>query len=766
MRFRVFCIFLAFVAPALAQRPVADWTVLVYMSADNDLERPGMKNLEEMARAGSTAKMNVVVQIDRADRDHLLQRNILARLQADGGAQVQENLRILLDQLDDRSDGDWTGARRYHIQAGRRDAVTDLGEVDMGDPKELAAFLRWGIETYPARKYFLVLWGHGSGIAPFEKLVDQVMTNFGQYAGIIHGTRTVALDNTSDDQLEIEEVVQVLRGDEVRGLLAQGRDSDRLDLLGFDACLMGQLEVMHALAPATRVFVGSESLVPVAGWAYEDTLRWLGRELDAGRAVEPEALARQLVDRTIPLPNVFEVVGKAIAGAFISLFGGKAPDRQITLAAVTIDREQALERTVDTLAADLTARLADPSPVAFLRAVTEAKDDAQTFLFEQFIDLFHFGALLAEKVPDRALADRLKRDLDPARTVLLHRYEGDLNEDSRGVSIFFPVIDYSLLVPDDWYDRTAFAQSNRWREFVRAYLRTYRTYRLGLHIDRMAEKIDAELDEDELERRRSDASIRYLAQAIEGDLFVAMVAEKPWKASALLVPLLPYRKRIKEEYPAVTAMLKELESQLGALAESASADKQGEIAMLRAQAAALAADDSLPPGAVIANPRLDHVMFGTFSQGPVADFVRRYKGVSHNPWNWDANRYRKAVLKTVEYWDSVLGGLAGRTDAEAIATRAQLTAMRSEIGTILPRKDDPDEYWHYPKAAEHLLRMWERHKSGNRLESLIRARDPAAATPAAPLAPAGATDRGDFQEDGPRTRSRDPADADSELRGR
>ncbi len=121
-----------------ARQRTADWTVLVYMSADNDLERYFAGDLNEMERVGSTEAINVVVQVDRAE-----------------GFDARE--------------GDWTEARRLFV---RRDAsiftlssevVAALGEVNMGDAATLQDFVTWAIQTYPARRYALIFWNHGAG---------------------------------------------------------------------------------------------------------------------------------------------------------------------------------------------------------------------------------------------------------------------------------------------------------------------------------------------------------------------------------------------------------------------------------------------------------------------------------------------------------------------------------------------------------------------------------------------------------------------------
>jgi len=60
----------ALLAPVLVTPPAraatAEWTILVYMDADNNLEDAGIADFLEMARVGSTSLVNIVVQFDRA----------------------------------------------------------------------------------------------------------------------------------------------------------------------------------------------------------------------------------------------------------------------------------------------------------------------------------------------------------------------------------------------------------------------------------------------------------------------------------------------------------------------------------------------------------------------------------------------------------------------------------------------------------------------------------------------------------------------------
>ena len=44
----------------------AKWTFMVFMAADNNLDAASLKDLAEMAQAGSTPEVNILVQLDRS----------------------------------------------------------------------------------------------------------------------------------------------------------------------------------------------------------------------------------------------------------------------------------------------------------------------------------------------------------------------------------------------------------------------------------------------------------------------------------------------------------------------------------------------------------------------------------------------------------------------------------------------------------------------------------------------------------------------------
>jgi hypothetical protein len=112
-------------------QPQAEWTILVYMNAKNNLEPAALTNFYDMAAVGSTSTVNIVVEMGRPATHRY-----------------------------SRADGNWTGVRRFYVKRDSRpipnEAIEDLGPADMGDRETFRRFVSWGKNKYPARRYMVV----------------------------------------------------------------------------------------------------------------------------------------------------------------------------------------------------------------------------------------------------------------------------------------------------------------------------------------------------------------------------------------------------------------------------------------------------------------------------------------------------------------------------------------------------------------------------------------------------------------------------------
>ena len=93
---------------------IAKWTVMVYMNADNDLERYGIRDFLEMSKVDNSKDVNILVQMDRTP-----------------GFSAEY--------------GDWTQTLRFKVSKNivptKELSLLDLGETNMGDPSTLKDFV-------------------------------------------------------------------------------------------------------------------------------------------------------------------------------------------------------------------------------------------------------------------------------------------------------------------------------------------------------------------------------------------------------------------------------------------------------------------------------------------------------------------------------------------------------------------------------------------------------------------------------------------------
>jgi len=193
----------------------AQWTVGVYMCADNGMSDVADLDIAEMEKVGSTNDVNVVVQVDRAAQDP-------------------------------RPD-----CYRYLVRKGAADLLADIGEVDMADPATLAGFAGFLRSHYPATNYLLVLWDHGNGWYP----------GYGPRASAIF------IDDSHGHEMGVAGGEFARAMDSVRQVLGK-----RPRILIFDACLMGMVEVAAEVSDDCDYMVASEALVPTFGLPYDKLL--------------------------------------------------------------------------------------------------------------------------------------------------------------------------------------------------------------------------------------------------------------------------------------------------------------------------------------------------------------------------------------------------------------------------------------------------------------------------------------------------------------
>jgi hypothetical protein len=462
------------------------WTALVYLAGDNgrflsSLEGEGVSDLLEMKEVGSGDTLDIVAQFD-AMTDH--------------------------------------ASRRYHISKGGKlahDLVQDLGDTNSGDAQVLLDFITWGVRAYPAQRYLLVLWNHGSGwkdddiFAPYRTLqrrsalpatppqiagrrasralfrnsleavveeeVNQVVLARGNalrggdaalppgwlrqtttQRPVLRGeqaearpevvalrsprpphARAICFDDSSKDFIDSRELADVLKA--TTALLNR-----KVDVLGFDACLMSMIEVAYQVRNGASVMVSSEDSEPGSGWPYRTILSAL--------AANPDLAPADL--------------GKTIAAHYASSYDRSyMTSDPITQSALNLERVAGVVAALD----DLARALLDGWRQKGLRgSMIDVRAQAQTFMDPDYIDLYDFAELLARKTVSKQVREACEHVLaavDPGKVgslVLADAHAGMAERNAHGLSIYFPRIGVS-----PFYATLDMSRDCAWAQFLELY---------------------------------------------------------------------------------------------------------------------------------------------------------------------------------------------------------------------------------------------------------------------------------------------------------
>ncbi|MCR4617511.1 MAG: hypothetical protein K5669_04905 [Lachnospiraceae bacterium] len=191
-------------------------TILVYMNGSN-LESEsgqGTTDIAEMVKAGSSDKVNILVQTM--------------------GTRTWHNYGIASNR-----------SQIYKVDgSGPKLVKDDLGQLDCTSPDSLSSFIAWGAANYPADRYMLIFWNHGGGP--------------------VYGFGSDEWNSNEYASLTIDEMQKAL-----------SRGGVYFDFIGMDCCIMSCIEVCAALYDYCDYTILSEDFESGLGWYYTPWLNAL-----------------------------------------------------------------------------------------------------------------------------------------------------------------------------------------------------------------------------------------------------------------------------------------------------------------------------------------------------------------------------------------------------------------------------------------------------------------------------------------------------------
>jgi Clostripain family len=293
----------------------------------------------------------------------------------------------------------------------------------IGNPSTLVDFIAYSKKNFPAERYGLIFWNHGRGS--------------------VHGF--------GYDELFPEDISLSLREmGEAFADLKHNQNDLNLDFIGFDACLMANIETATVLAPYAEYMVASQELEPGKGWNYQYIINSL--------STNPNLKTTQLLE--------------GIAKSYIATYASQ-PYLQATLSVIALNKVDTLNASVGKLISNISANLSStyPAKEAFkqksnYRARSKSFGlPSFSFAAEDMIDIFSFFKI-ATKSSDKLFRDFEKKLRD---AVLFNVYSKNLDKDAiSGLSVYFPYYNRKTAGQLKDYLRTPF--NTEFEEFIENYV--------------------------------------------------------------------------------------------------------------------------------------------------------------------------------------------------------------------------------------------------------------------------------------------------------
>ena len=490
---------------------IADWTVMIYFAADNDLEDAALANLAQIKKAGSSDRVKILAQLD-------------TRTSGQTFRYCLGDDRTLLEE----------------------DVIETLPEINTGDPAQLTEFIEWAVQKGPAQHYMLVLWGHGTGWEDVEDAnrAAQLSTNpvfkpdansarsyslspngqwriFGageqpittlvqaeeaaetfkqlacqasvdltaaatpQGAGLLLDVALSEAGGRSQDALKLRELGCALATalginpfddcpkptatSEQKPIQKLGR---KIDVLGMDTCLMGSAEVASQIAPYVNYMVASEDVIPRDSWPYDRILARLHTH-SKKEPMKPEELAIW------------------IAREYLIYYRNQNKDVTQAVFNLSDVATQRFHESLTALAKHLCDELVHGAehPEIRRQEVMLARIMAQTFYLRSHVDLYDFCQHLKTYTRDKKLSELCELVMDsifrfkpstnaqgqeellPCDDTLVFEYGscGYRMRKSKGVSIYFPPV-----APSEAYAESSFNQATQWFGFLSNFARPFK----------------------------------------------------------------------------------------------------------------------------------------------------------------------------------------------------------------------------------------------------------------------------------------------------
>lgn len=281
--------------------------------------------------------------------------------------------------------------QRFLYRSGVFSEVDNLPLQPAGSPKTLTSFLNFCQKEYPADHNMLVLWNHGGGA-------------FGYGVDSIYGS-----------MFSLKDLREALKG-----ACEPNKKKPPFDIIGFDACLMSSLEVVHALDGFASYYAVSAETEPGDGWDYGP---WLKAMTD-DPTLSPAKIAQNIADSYMDYymtqnANIGWLVSSDVTFSILDA----SKTEELYQAWCDLTKKQLVDAATDSSVLSEIGRCSNKS-------IHYASSDYNVY---NTIDLGNYADLMVDTYPKEC--SRIKKLL--GESVMYHRENGSLS-DSQGMSVYLP----------------------------------------------------------------------------------------------------------------------------------------------------------------------------------------------------------------------------------------------------------------------------------------------------------------------------------------
>jgi len=385
------------------------WHLLVFMSADNSLYSDALVSLRQLTEGSGLSDVKITVQFEGPTSDN--------------------------------------GAR-YLCKGGKRHLIWVPTDKDPTDPAgRLRDFLKNAAPDN--ERIFLILWGHGSGldylylysdpsqpISASQKAAAKKMSK--NDPKLRQAALTIPIDVINPNTANANRYVKDIQLGTILGMFS-GNDKTskedlsrkglsertppnnmlkgkKIDILGFDSCLMGMAEICREVSDSVDVVVASDEEIPKGSFPYDTILQ----DLNALPGMDSSSLSVAIVNR------------------FMERYAEESKKTRISLSAYRLEKSEALAEAMKAFVKEVSGNI-----TTLRNRVLLARDFSRTPEVPDYIDLgvfcdeimLSFGEL--ETI--HQCAQSIRKVLVEAQYILYHREAGPEGlAAASGLAVYFP----------------------------------------------------------------------------------------------------------------------------------------------------------------------------------------------------------------------------------------------------------------------------------------------------------------------------------------